>query len=147
MAERNEVWKLLRTKTDETVDDTDFAGTNASIADIDGNVGFYRTNGVPITKIYLCILATDGNRVVQNRGAATVDIQLVMSFSRANPNTSGAAGLGAGIIDSVVTTVPLNRRIDVDLAGAEAFTVRITNDAALPGGATQLEVWWREASA
>lgn len=139
-------WTLLRTKTDETVDDTDFAGSNTApaAADVDP-VQFLRGSGVAVGKIYICILAVDASRAVQNRGAATVDVQVVTTFRRDQPRLGGASGLSDAVIDSVTQTVPLNRRIDIDLAGADMFTIRIFNDVTLPA-ATDLEVWWREAT-
>ena len=122
MAEYHE-WKELRVKTDETVDDTDWAGTNAA-PDSSIRGQFPRHDGhsgKPYTGIE-CIVYGRAAGVLVNRSNMTVDMALVATYDVAGvtyvADTSSAA----------TTAVPLNRLTYFDFNGGD-FTIRLTNDA------------------
>lgn len=144
-------WRLLRTKTDETADDPDWAGLNDSPTEPVGGATILvpmppsvGANGLPLTGVEAVILATTAARVPVDRAAGTVDVQLVEVINRDDSAVGGTDGDAVLVVDSAVqAAVPLNRPVYLELNGATLWTVRITNDAALPVGTTQLQVWWR----
>ena len=144
-------WRLLRTKTDETADDPNWAGENDVPTEPVGNADIVvpmpasvGANGLPLAGVEVVVLGTTAARVPVDRGSGTVDIQLVEVISRENPQFGGTSGDDELVVDSLaVTAVPLNRPVYFELSGARGWTVRLTNDVALAGTVTQLQVWWR----
>lgn len=151
--ERQAEWTLLRTKTDETVDDPDWAGLNdvptepVGGADITVAAPTMMGEGNPITTVAIVVLGTTAARVPVDRASGTVDLQLVEVIPRTDSILGGTAGDAELVVDSAaITGVPLNRVVLADLNGARQWTVRITNDAALAGTVTQFQVWYRYCS-
>lgn len=144
-------WQLLRTKTDETTDDDDWAGTNtAPSAGILASFGPHETSeGRPITGIEVVVLAVTAARVPVNRATGTVDLQFTEVFPRDVAELGGTPGDADAVVDcssASTTAVPLNRKVYFELNGARQWTIRVTNDASLPGTTDRLEIWWRGVS-
>lgn len=143
----------MRTKTDETTDDPDWAGLNDSPTEPVGGAAILvgapsmMGEGNPMTTVMVVVLGTTAARVPVDRASGTVDLQIVEVVPRDEPLTGGTVGDAVLVVDSAaVTAVPLNRPVLFELNGARQWTVRITNDAALAGTVTQFEVWYRECS-
>lgn len=150
--QRPEQWSLLRTKTDETTDDPDWAGLNDSptepvggaaiLAEVPSCVG---QRGRPYTGVEVFVLGVTDARVPQDRSSMTVDLQIVEVVSRALPGLGGTVGDAVAVIDSaLVEDVLLNRVVYFPINGASQFTIRITGDAS--DAVDNLQVWWRAVS-
>lgn len=142
-------WKLLRTKTDHNAADTDYVGTNtAPSADDVGRLSPY-TEDRETTGIEVVVLAVDANRVVQNRGSASMTLTLIELVDRSNPapEIGGTEGDEPAITDtSELTGVAPQAKVYMPINGSERFTVRVSAPSSMPGGATDLEIWYREVS-
>lgn len=145
--QRPEQWSLLRTKTDETVDDDDWAGTpstpSAAIcAPMPSCVG---QHGRPYTGIEVFALGVDASGVPQARSTMTVDLTLIEIVSRDLPGLSGTVAAAVAIVDSAVSEdVPLQRVVYFPLNGASLFTIRVTGDT--NDAVDNLQIWWRAVS-
>lgn len=154
MSERTHRWRLLRTKTDETADDPDWAGTNTSPTEPIGGADILvpateedPESHVSMTAVEIVVLAVTAARVPVNRGTGTVDVQIVQVIPRDRPQLGGTPGDAVLVVDSAaVAAVPLNRPVTFALNGSQQWTVRLTNDATLPGATDRLEVWYRESA-
>jgi hypothetical protein len=150
--QRPEQWTLLRTKTDETTDDPDWAGLNDSPTEPVGGAAILaempscsNQHGRPYTGVEVFVLGVTDARVPQDRTGMTVDLQLVEVISRALPGLGGAIGDAAAVVDSsAVADVLLNRVVYFPINGASQFTIRITSDT--NDAADNLQVWWRAVS-
>lgn len=141
---RAEQWSLLRTKTDETVDDTDWVGTNAApdVAICAQMPSCSSQIARPYTGVEVYVMATDASRVPVNRATMTVDLTLIEVVEREAPLLGGTTGDADAVLDSAVElAVPPQRVVYFPINGTPQFTVRVTNDANAVG--TQLQVWWR----
>lgn len=147
-----ESWRLLRTKSNPTVDDTDFVGTNTAIS---GNTTTFSmpeglgASGRPYTGVEVVVVAVDASRVVQARSTATVQLELLEAVDRSSPHYGGSPGDAAVNIDedeTLTATCRLQRRVYFPVNGGRTLAVRITNDASLPGGTSALQIWWRAVS-
>ena len=141
-------WKHLRTKTDETADDTDWVGTNAvpDAADRASLPRFF-PDGRPVTGIEFFVAATTAVGLLVARATGTVEWQFVEVVSRDDPNAGGTGGLAQAVIDTgIPVSTALCRKVYVATNGAELFTIRITTDANVPATTTQWMVYWREVS-
>jgi hypothetical protein len=142
-------WKLLRTKTDETVDDTDWVGTNAPPSEsICGDFDHFPGGGGPAyTGIECIVVGTTALRVPVARSTDTVDLTLVEVIRRDVLGNGGTDGDAPLVLDSAIEEdVPLLTKVYFPLAGSEQFTIRITGDTTFDGTVTQCEVWWRPVS-
>lgn len=151
--ERRADWRLMRTKTDETTDDPNWAGLNDVPTEPVGGAAIVvgsptmMGEGNPMTTVMVVVLGVTAARVPVDRASGTVDLQVVEVIDRANPNTGGTVGDAELVVDSAaVTGVPLNRPVLFELNGARQWTVRITNDASLDAAVDRLQVWYRECS-
>lgn len=148
---RTSEWQLLRTKTDETTDDPDWAGLNNEPVEPVGSANivasawpWFGSHDFALTGVEVVVLATDANRLPIDRASGTVDLTLVEVSARVYDDPSISED--PLVMDTAVSAaVPLNRKVYFALNGGR-WTLRITNDAALPVGTTQLEVWWRPVS-
>lgn len=150
MAAPAEQWRLLRIKSDETADDTDYVGTNTEptagvwptgiCATLPSGAGY---EGRPYTGIEVCVLGTaDTTRAPQNGSTMTVDMTLIEVVERTGPALGGAVGLAAMIMQTAaVEDVPLQTKTYWPLNGSNRFTIRIDED--LGDVVDNLEVWWR----
>jgi len=143
-------WKLLRTKTDETTDDTDWVGTNTepddSICAAMPRCDSYHN---PLTGIEVRVLGVTSALAPVDRETPddTVDLQLVDVASRENRSLGGTPGLAPLLGDTTkITGVVLQETVYFPLNGSQKFTIRITNDSSLAATVDRLEIWWREVS-
>lgn len=150
---RETEWFLLRTKTDETTDDPNWAGLNdnptepVGDADITTWAPSVDQNGNPVTAIEVVVLGVTSARVPVDRASGTIDVQLVEVIPRDDTNLGGTVGDAVLVVDSAaVTGVPLNRPVLFEINGARQWTVRLTNDASLDAAVDRLQVWARYAS-
>lgn len=142
-------WKLLRTKADHATPDTDYVGTNAAPAEADMARLSPYTEDRETTGIEVVVLAVDADRAVQARGSATMTLTLIELVDRDNPDPSigGTEGDAPAITDTAeLTGVAPQAKSYMPINGSGRFTVRITAQNSMPGGATDLEVWYREVS-
>lgn len=118
-------WRVLRVKTDETVDDTDWAGTNtAPAANICGTFPQHDGHkGKPYTGIEAIVYGRTTAGALVNRSTMTVDMQFVEVYELAGVTYVADCSVAS------TTAVPLNRKVYFELNGAELFTIRLTNDA------------------
>jgi hypothetical protein len=139
-------WRLLRTKTDETADDTEYAALNddpadAICADFPSHDGH---RGHPYTGIEVVVIGITSAGVPVDRATQTVDLHFVEVFPRDRVGVGGTAGHAVAVVDSSTastTSVPLNRKVYYELNGAEKFTVLITNDA--NEAVDSFQIWWK----
>lgn len=141
---RPEQWSLLRTKLDETADDTDWVGTNvAPDASISASMPSCSSQiARPYTGIEVFCLGVDSARAPQARSTMTVDMTLIEVVTRAATLLGGGAADAVAVVDSAVEDdVPLQRVVYFPINGTNRFTIRITGDTndAVDG----IEIWWR----
>lgn len=145
--QRPEQWSLLRTKEDETADDTDWVGTNATpdasiCAEFPSCSG---QHGRAFTGVEVFMLGTTAARAPQARSSMTLDLQLIEVVRRDLPGLGGSVGDDVAILDSaVVEDVPLQRVVYFPINGSERFTIRATGDA--NDAVDNLQIWWRAVS-
>jgi hypothetical protein len=139
-------WKLLRTKTDPTVDDPAWmAGAIATspAQNIRGSFEPQPSGSSPAytgIEIWAVPVVSAGNHTQVAAGAGTVEMLLVDVIM------DGAVLIGhrsVGEADASPIAVPLNDTAYFPLNGSEGFTIQITNDVAYPGGSTALDIRWR----
>lgn len=122
-------WQVLRDKTDETVDDTDWAGTNTAPADSICAIFEPIAGGglAPYTGVEVAVIGLDGSNVAVNRSTMTVDIAIV-EVAEAVSSTGATTSYVIDSSSASTTAVPLNRPCYFEMNGGK-FTVRLTNDA------------------
>lgn len=147
-----EKWRLLRIKTDETVDDTDYVGTNTLpdtraypdgiCANVPSGAGY---EGRSYTGIEVIVQGATAARVPEARATMTVDLELIEIIPRNLPGLTGhATGLAPLIVTSaVLQDITLQTKVYINFNGG-LFTIRITDDQA--DAVTDFEIWWRAAS-
>jgi hypothetical protein len=139
-------WKLLRTKTDETVDDTDWAGTNTPPDDsICGSFEQVTGAGMPAyTGFEVIVIGVTASRVPVARSTDTVALTLVEVIQRDIVGNGGTAGDAPLVLDTAsIASVPLLTKVYFPLGGSEQFTIRVTGDATFDGTVDRAEIWWR----
>lgn len=136
-----EQWKLLRTKADETVDDTDWVGTNVAPASaicgqFPEGAGY---EGRAYTGIEVVVLGVTDAGVPQARGTMTFDMTLIEVIER---------GVRAGValdpivcVSQSVAGIAVQAKTYWPLNGARRFSMFIANDT--NDAVDNLEIWWR----
>ena len=142
-------WNLLRVKADQAAADDDWVGSNtvpAFTTDVGGGFAVMpvaASRERQLMGVEIKVVGVDADRAPVNRGAMTCDVTLIDLMSRSDPQRGGAAGLDPILGDTTfVDNVPLQAITYVPFNGG-MFTVRITDNAAIAGGITDLEIWWR----
>lgn len=146
-------WQLLRVKLDETADDEDWIGLNddpADDADLAGadapkSLPSVSGHGHPLTGIEAVVIGVTAAGVPVDRGTGEVDMQLVTTFPRDNPNTGGDVTWTARAVvgHAVIANVPLQQIQPFQVNGARDFTIRIVGDSNLDAAVNRLQIWYR----
>lgn len=137
-------WQLLRSKTDETVDDTDWAGTNATPT-AGTTASFPRhdgQSGKPLTGVEVFVVGRDSAGALVNRSTMTVDLQLI-EVATVYSATGQSSTIVLDSSAASTTAVPLNRPCYFEMNGG-TFALRVTNDA--NEAVDSFDVYWKAVS-
>lgn len=157
----NLIPRILRTKTDEAVDDPDWAGTNTAPTEPVGGASIcfgvpsYRGGQVgALRSVWVMVVCRTAAGALLNRGSCTFDMTPTECFSR-DGETKGR-GVAAVAAPAVVDQAPMvacipNRWYEIPIhpvagggtnaPGTRGVTVRLSTIANLPGTTADLEVW------
>jgi len=137
-------FQLLRVKTNPTVVDDDWVGTNVvPDASICTRMQSKAVGDMPMTGIEFYVIGTDAAGAPIARAASAFDATLIEVTPRNVGVNSDPAWAVAVVESQTQTSLQPQEVYFFELNGASLFTIRISNNATVDAAINRLQIWWK----